>query len=590
MREKENDFLDFKTFLAIGLLILSWLAWDYYMRKKYPKSFQNKTAIEEESYKRAETTSQGLTPPLSQRAFDKTPREKILKFRGKNLNIDFSSLGFGIKSLELKSYYDREKNPIRFHSSGPGALFSSSVLGSATPIPFHITKKAKKSTKENIREKLGKKSEEENIFYGEFSSKKLKITKRIEVIEELFLLKVKTSLEFKKGFLPNKGGEFKNRGISLNFSHPLPPPDSSEGFFQKFFIYGKEKLKAFVHYSGNHSLRLSEEDIVEEDIKGGGKRRYSKLNSAALGGKYFGKAFINRSDILPSIYFEKGEGEREGEVLAQLDYSFSKQAASRVQNLEYEIFMGPKSLKGLQKLDAGLGKWLDFGFFSWMARPILLFLNQIFDLCGNWGFSIIILTFFIRFCLLPINLKSYKSMKIMQKLQPEINALKKSYKKDPKKMNQEIMSLMKKRKANPLAGCLPLFLQFPIVFALYRALGESIELYQSPFILWIGDLSLKDPYYVLPIASGLIFFVQQLITPMSLPKEQAVMIKIIPLIFSVFMLSLPSGLTLYIFVTSFFGLAQQVIFLKTGLFYFNKGGKNAESIWRKEGPGANSFK
>jgi len=136
---------------------------------------------------------------------------------------------------------------------------------------------------------------------------------------------------------------------------------------------------------------------------------------------------------------------------------------------------------------------------------------------------------------------------------------------------------MKQHKASPFGGCLPMFIQLPVFFALYRVLGESIELYQSPFLFWIQDLSLKDPYYVLPVLSSLVLFIQQSLTPMNLPKEQARLLKIMPLIFSVFMLSLPSGLTLYIFVSGFFALIQQFFFMKMGSLYF-KGGGDVKTI------------
>ena len=179
----------------------------------------------------------------------------------------------------------------------------------------------------------------------------------------------------------------------------------------------------------------------------------------------------------------------------------------------------------------------------WLAGLVhsFFFLNGLYKWCHNWGLAIILLTFFIRLGLLPINIKSYKSMKIMQKIQPQIREIKEKHKSDPKQVNVEVMALMKKNKANPLGGCLPLFMQFPVFIALYRVLGESIELYQSPFVLWIEDLSLKDPYYVLPILAGLVYFVQQSITPMNLPKEQARLIKIMPLIFSVLCWLFPVG-------------------------------------------------
>ena len=231
--------------------------------------------------------------------------------------------------------------------------------------------------------------------------------------------------------------------------------------------------------------------------------------------------------------------------------------------MNYQIFIGPKSLKNFEDLGGNIRLWLDFGFFSWLARPLLMILTLLFSFLGNWGLAIIVLTLIMRLLLLPINIKSYQSMKIMQQIQPEIKEIRETHKKDPKKMNEEVMALMKKHKANPLGGCLPMFLQLPVFFALYRVLGESIELYQSPFFLWIQDLSLKDPYYVFPVLAGLVLFVQQLITPMNLPKEQARLMKIIPLIFSVFMLNLPSGLTIYIFISGLFGLAQQSFFIRT---------------------------
>ena len=148
----------------------------------------------------------------------------------------------------------------------------------------------------------------------------------------------------------------------------------------------------------------------------------------------------------------------------------------------------------------------------------------------------------------------------MQRIQPQLKAIKEKFKEDPQRMNQETMALMKREKANPIGGCLPMLLQLPVFFALYSVLGQSVELYKSPFIFWIQDLSYKDPFFVLPIAVGGLYFIQMSITPQPMDPAQAKVMKFIPIVFSFFMIAVPSGLTLYFFVNTVFGIGQQFIF------------------------------
>jgi YidC/Oxa1 family membrane protein insertase len=181
---------------------------------------------------------------------------------------------------------------------------------------------------------------------------------------------------------------------------------------------------------------------------------------------------------------------------------------------------------------------------------------------GNWGVAIIFLTILVRILVLPFNVIGYKQMKAMAAIQPAMKSLREKYKSDPQKLNQEMLTLMKEAKANPLGGCLPMLLQIPIFFALYQVIGQSIELYHAPFIFWIHDLSLKDPFYVLPILMGITMFIQQKITPNTMEPAQQKIMLILPFLFTFLMVSLPSGLTLYIFVSSVFGVLQQLYFMK----------------------------
>lgn len=204
--------------------------------------------------------------------------------------------------------------------------------------------------------------------------------------------------------------------------------------------------------------------------------------------------------------------------------------------------------------------------FAVIARPILKLLKLIHEGVPNWGLAIILLTIVVRLIVLPFNIYSYRSMKVMQKLQPEMNRVRERYKDLPAdqklQMNQEIMDLMKKHKANPMGGCLPMLLQLPVFLALYQVLGQSIELYRAPFFLWITDLSSKDSYFVLPVLMGGAMFLNQKMTPTTMDPAQAKIMMWMPLIFSFFMISLPSGLTLYIFVSTLFGIGQQYYFVR----------------------------
>lgn len=207
---------------------------------------------------------------------------------------------------------------------------------------------------------------------------------------------------------------------------------------------------------------------------------------------------------------------------------------------------------------------VDFGFFGIIAVPILRGLQFFYNYVGNYGLAIIVLTFVIRMLMFPLQYKSFKSMKKMQKVQPELQKLREKFKDDPARMQKETMELFKKSGANPLGGCLPLILQMPVFFAFYQVLYNAVELVGAPFYLWIFDLSQKDPYYVLPVLMGIAMFGQTKLNPSASadPNQQKIMY-IMPLIFCFMMKDLPAGLNLYIFVSTVFGIAQQLYVYKS---------------------------
>lgn len=202
---------------------------------------------------------------------------------------------------------------------------------------------------------------------------------------------------------------------------------------------------------------------------------------------------------------------------------------------------------------------VNFGFIGVIAVPMLRSLQWFYNFFPNYGVAIILLTLVIRMLLFPLSYTSFKSMKKMQKLSPEIAKLKEKYKDEPQKMQKETMELFKKSGANPLGGCLPLLLQMPIFFAFYRVLYSSVELVNAPFILWIEDLSVKDPYYVLPFLMAIFMFAQQKLMPSAtMDATQKKIMLFLPVVFGFIMKDFPAGLNLYIAVSTLFGIVQQM--------------------------------
>ena len=231
----------------------------------------------------------------------------------------------------------------------------------------------------------------------------------------------------------------------------------------------------------------------------------------------------------------------------------------------YRLFLGPKDLDYLRAAapDAGLGDSVDFWIVGFLAEPMVFFLKVFHGVIPHWGVAIVLLTILVKLLLLPLTHKSFKSMQAMTKLKPEMEELRKQYGNDKQKLNQEMMALYKRHKVNPLGGCLPLLLQMPLYIALYRSIYASVELYQAPLFGWIHDLSAPDPYYVMPLLLGASMFLQQKISPTSVDsRQQRMMMYFMPIMFTVFMLFLPSGLVLYIFVNTLLTMVQQFLIKK----------------------------
>lgn len=229
-------------------------------------------------------------------------------------------------------------------------------------------------------------------------------------------------------------------------------------------------------------------------------------------------------------------------------------------NTTTTFYAGPELEDSLKPLAPHLDLTIDFGWLWWLSVPMLWLLQRIYNIVGNWGWAIVIITILIKAIFYKLSEMSYRSMAKMRQLQPKMEELKRRFGEDKQRLHQATMELYKKEKVNPLGGCLPMLIQIPVFIALYYVLIESVQLRQAPFIFWIHDLSAKDPYFILPVLMGISMWVQQKLTPTSTDPSQEAMMKmmqIMPILFTIFFLSFPSGLVLYWLTNNILSILQQ---------------------------------
>ncbi|MEJ2063170.1 MAG: membrane protein insertase YidC [Reinekea sp.] len=293
----------------------------------------------------------------------------------------------------------------------------------------------------------------------------------------------------------------------------------------------------------------------------------SKFSKTSVGGwvaflqHYFLSAWIPAANDTNDFYGQKG---------STGDYYIGFQSPQIVVNPQEtatvgaQLYVGPKNQDVLADIAKNLEKTVDYGWLWWIANWIFLLMEVIHKLVGNWGWSIVLMTLTLKMALMPLTASSYRSMAKMRKFTPRIQELREQYGDDRQRMSQEMMKLYQKEKLNPLGGCLPMLLQMPIFIALYWVLKESVELRQSPFMFWIVDLSIKDPYFVLPLLMGASMFIQmQMQQQPAMDPMQAKMMKFMPLMFTFMFLWFPAGLTLYWFVNNVTTIVQQYLVNKS---------------------------
>jgi len=269
---------------------------------------------------------------------------------------------------------------------------------------------------------------------------------------------------------------------------------------------------------------------------------------------YFASAWIPGDKVVRDIYADKVDVNLY-RIGMQIPLGAIDKGTTVVEKAR--LFVGPQEEKMLEGIAPGLELLKDYGYLTILAKPIFWLLAKIHSYVGNWGWSIILLTILIKLAFFPLSAASYKSMARMKEVQPRLMAMKEQHKGDPQKLNQAMMEMYKKEKINPVGGCLPVVIQIPVFISLYWVLLSSVETRGAPWIGWIHDLSVPDPYYILPVVMAISMFVQTKLNPTPPDPIQAKVMMYMPIVFSIMFFFFPAGLVLYWVVNNMLSIAQQ---------------------------------
>ncbi len=286
---------------------------------------------------------------------------------------------------------------------------------------------------------------------------------------------------------------------------------------------------------------------IVEDGDADAMTSYNNVNLASSFSQYFASIFYN----LDKETTVKVDRDRDDNPVVFMEGR---------QDFTFNGYIGPKDYKILHTIKPDLIHAIEYGWFTFAAAPLFQLLMFLHDIVGNWGWAIVMLTLIIRMVLFPLTFKGMVSMQKLKEVSPKVKELQAKYKGNPQRMNAAVMELYKKEGANPLGGCLPLLMQIPVFFAIYRVLLNAVELKGAEWMLWITDLAHMDPTFILPILMGATMYYQQKITPSNFtdPMQEKIF-KFLPIIFTFFFVTFPAGLVLYWLVNNIFSIAQQFV-------------------------------
>ena len=346
--------------------------------------------------------------------------------------------------------------------------------------------------------------------------------------------------------------------IEYKIENQSPKPWAGRAYGEISRTKQKERESRFIYTYTGAVVSTPEqryEKIDFDDIEDGDLKIDAANGWAAMLQHYFLTAIIPSKKDESYTYFTRNANNK-GYIVGAATPTKEIVAGSKGK-LSHRIYVGPKEQKEIEKIAEGLSLTVDYGIFWFIAKPLYWLLDYINTFTDNWGWSIVLVTIFLKLLFYKLSAKGYRSMANMRRVQPRLVAIKERYKDDRTQLNSAMMDIYKREKINPLGGCFPILIQIPVFISLYWVLLESVELRQADFILWINDLSIADPFFVLPLLMGITMFIQQKLNPAPMDPIQAKVMSILPIVFTIFFAFFPAGLVLYWVANNMLSIVQQ---------------------------------
>ena len=529
--------------MALGfVLLLIWQAWqqDYGAQSKLATTATDNTApaasplptdVPAALPSAAATKTTPDAPPAA--TMNALPQGDWVRVKTDVLDLAINTVGGDLRRLNLLAYpvaADQPEQPFPLLNDAPDKLFiaQSGLLAGAKGPDHHAV-----FIPEQTSYQLAPGAQELKVRLNWSGPDNIKISK-------IYTLR-RANYEIKLDYEIHNGSAQEWRGRVYGQFQRVEEPNPSH------FIY--TYTGGVLSSPENKYEKIDFGDMADKDLS-----REVKGGWAAMLQHYFVGAWIPEASGSNHYYSKALDGPRYvfGVVLPE-----AVVAPGQTATLGTRLYAGPKLQDHLQEVAPNLELTVDYGMLTILAEPIFWLLKYIHNVVNNWGWAIVILTLLIKLAFYRLSAASYRSMANMRRMQPRMAALKERYGEDRQKLTQATMEMYKTEKINPLGGCLPVLVQIPVFIALYWVLLESVELRQADFVLWIYDLSSKDPYYVLPLLMGATMLIQQKLSPAPPDPIQAKVMTILPIVFTLFFAFFPAGLVLYWVVNNTLSIAQQ---------------------------------
>lgn len=532
--ENQRIFL----FLALSILgLLLWTSWERDTRA--PVATEEVVEADEDIPAPADTPDEAPDRPDAEtpaRERAEVEDERRVRVVTDRLDLDISTRGGDIRRVDLLQHGTTadDDTPFRLMADDRDPLFiaQTGLIDGSDNRPDH--RALFRAEREEYRLEEGDEEIEVRLTWAD-EERGIEVARVYTFHRDSYLIDVRHQVR--------NAGQEEWRGYSYFQLRRNPDPPGTTPWYIYTFT------GASFYSPEDRFEKLSFDDMDDADLS-----RDIRDGWAAMIQHYFLGAWIPpESQALR--YFTQAQAGNE----YVLGMSSGRQTLAPGEETEFvnRLFVGPKEQERLRELHDSLTLSVDYGFLTVLAKPLFWLLDNIQNFVGNWGVAIILVTLLIKLAFYKLSATSYRSMAKMRRVQPRMQQLKERHGDDKQALNQAMMELYKKEKINPLGGCLPILVQIPVFIALYWVLLESVELRHAPFMLWIQDLSSRDPYFVLPLLMGATMFLQQKLNPAPLDPIQQRIMMALPIVFTGFFMLFPAGLVLYWLVNNGLSIAQQ---------------------------------